>query len=89
MDTFQLAEEKCVDQREDVQPKSRGDETRHISVQALLPRTTCPLDAARLRLCVEHSDLTCKKRCAAYGAESVTRRHGQAIRQKNNSRGEF
>jgi len=32
MDTFQLAVETCVDQRQDVQTKSRDDQTRHISV---------------------------------------------------------
>jgi len=55
MDTFQLAEETCVDQRQDVQTKSRDDETRRISVHALLLTTTRPLVAARPRLCVEQS----------------------------------
>jgi hypothetical protein len=84
-DTFQLTEETCVDQRQGIQTKSRDDETRHVSVRALLLRTTRPLEAARLRLCAEH----CTKRGAAYVAESLTWRHGQAVRQKNHFRGEF
>jgi hypothetical protein len=55
MGTFQLAEETCVDQRQDVHTKSLDNETRHLSVHAQLLRTTRPLEAALLRLCVEQS----------------------------------